>query len=287
MMVVQDYYTKYVQVYPLPDHTASTAAQALVDNWVLLFGAPLRIHSDQGREFESGLFQSMLRLLGVKKTRTNPYCPQSDGLVERFNRTLISALACTVDDFQSDWDLQVKFVTHAYNSTVHASTGMSPNRLLFGEEIRLAVDLQFGVVNASLERPCEIVFVRWLEHCFHHAYSVVRDATGHAAEIQKSGYGPATWRRFVVGESVVRYHMPLARVKLARNWDGPYIITELIGDTTVIMRGWMANPESLMYGGSNTLCRGPVRTDDPRVGLTKVSAMVPRLLTWDRGTGYD
>ena len=56
MMVVQDYYpfyyTKYVQVYPLKDHTAPTTAQALVDTWVLLFGAPMRIHSDQGREFE-------------------------------------------------------------------------------------------------------------------------------------------------------------------------------------------------------------------------------------------
>jgi len=237
MMVVQDYYTKYVQVYPLPDHTAPTAAQALVDNWVLLFGAPLRIHSDQGREFESILFQSMLRLLGVRKTRTNPYSPQSDGLVERFNRTLITALACTVDDFQSDWDLQVKFVTHAYNCTIHASTGMSPNSLLFGEDIRLAVDLQFGVVNEPINDPCEVVFVRWLEHCFHHAYTAVRDATGRAAEIQKTGYGPASWRRFKVGEVVVRYHTPLARIKLARNWDGPFVITEVVSNTTVIMRG--------------------------------------------------
>ena len=72
MMVVQDYYIKYVQVYPLKDHTALTAAQALVDNWVLLFGAPMRVHSDQGREFEYTLFQSMLRLLGVNKPAYKP-----------------------------------------------------------------------------------------------------------------------------------------------------------------------------------------------------------------------
>ncbi|NOZ55185.1 MAG: DDE-type integrase/transposase/recombinase [Calditrichaeota bacterium] len=237
MMVVQDYFTKYVQVYPLPDHTATTAAQALVDNWILLFGAPVRIHSDQGREFESGIFQATLRLLGVKKTRTNPYCPQSDGMVERFNRTLIAALACTVDEFQSDWDLQVKFVAHAYNCTVHSSTNMSPNKLVFGEDIRLAIDLQYGVVDALTINPCGIVFVRWLEHCFHHAYSVVRDSAGRAAETQKTGYGPASWRKFKVGESVVRYHTPLARVKLARNWDGPFVITEVVSDTTVIMKG--------------------------------------------------
>ena len=81
----------------------------------------MRIHSDQGREFESTLFQSMLRLLGIKKTCTNPYCLHSEGMVECFNRTLILALACTMNDFQDDWDLQVKFVVHAYNCMVHDS----------------------------------------------------------------------------------------------------------------------------------------------------------------------
>ena len=85
MMVVQDYYTKYVQVYTLKDYTASTTAQAFMDNWVLLFGTPMQIHLDQGREFESTLFQSMLHLLGVTKMHTNSYCPQSDDMMECFN----------------------------------------------------------------------------------------------------------------------------------------------------------------------------------------------------------
>ena len=71
--------------------------------------------------------------------------------------------------FQDDWDLQVEFVAHSYNCMEHASTGMTLNKLVFGEELCLAADLQFDVVNRQVEKPCEIVFVRWLEHCFHHA----------------------------------------------------------------------------------------------------------------------
>ena len=56
---------------------------------------------------------------------------------------------------------------------------MTLNMLVF------AADLQFGVVNRQVEKPGEIVLVRWLEHCFHHAYNTVRDATGRAAARQK------------------------------------------------------------------------------------------------------
>ena len=75
MLVIQDYYTKYVRVIPLPDHTAVTCAEAFVDEWVLTFGIPLLLHSDQGREFESRLFTDMCEYLTIGKQRTNPYQP--------------------------------------------------------------------------------------------------------------------------------------------------------------------------------------------------------------------
>ena len=68
-------------------------------------------------------------------------------MVEHFNRTLISVLAYTVNDFQDDWDLPVKFVAYAYNCMEHVSTGITPNKLVFGKESCLATYLQFGVVN--------------------------------------------------------------------------------------------------------------------------------------------
>ena len=72
---------------------ATTVAELLVREFICRFGVPLLIHSEQGRNFESELFAEMCRLLDIKKTRTTPYHPESDGMVERFNRTLEAQLS--------------------------------------------------------------------------------------------------------------------------------------------------------------------------------------------------
>ena len=73
---------------------AKTIDNVFVSHFVSRFGAPNVLHTDQGRNFESALFKEVCLLLGVHKTRTTPYYhPQSDGLVERFNRTLLDVLS--------------------------------------------------------------------------------------------------------------------------------------------------------------------------------------------------
>ena len=72
------------------------------------FSVPLIIHSDQGRNFESSLFTEVCRLMGMENTRTTAYHPQSDGMVERFNKTLENQLARFVDDNQTDWDRYIR-----------------------------------------------------------------------------------------------------------------------------------------------------------------------------------
>ena len=85
ILVVNDYFTKWPEAYAIPNHEAVTVARKLVDEWVSRFGVMQDLHTDQGREFESKVFQIMCNILGVNKTRTTPYHPQSDGLVERCN----------------------------------------------------------------------------------------------------------------------------------------------------------------------------------------------------------
>ena len=70
----------------------------------------------------------MCEMLGANKTRTAPYHPQSDGLVERGNGTLKDMLAKFINSSQNDWD-------------VHASTRVTPYRMLYGREARIPVDL--------------------------------------------------------------------------------------------------------------------------------------------------
>ena len=122
IMVVEDYFTKWTEAYALPNHQALTVADKLVVEFISRYGCPSQIHTDQGREFQSDLFSAICDKLGIDKTRTCPYRPQSDGMVERFNRTLQNILCLFVNEFRDDWDDHLPFITMAYRATQHAST---------------------------------------------------------------------------------------------------------------------------------------------------------------------
>ena len=83
ILVLSDYFTKWTQAFAIKDQTASTVADVLLTHCFNFFGMPRWIHSDQGRNFESELFKELCKLLDIRKTRTTPYHPQSEG-VERF-----------------------------------------------------------------------------------------------------------------------------------------------------------------------------------------------------------
>ncbi|VDH98718.1 Hypothetical predicted protein [Mytilus galloprovincialis] len=98
------------------------------------------LHSDQGRQFESRLFQSICKFLEIDKTRTTPGHPRSAGTEERSNRTIKDMISKFVRTDQKDLDRWIDFVAMAYYST-HQSTAISAFRLIFGEEMRMLLDV--------------------------------------------------------------------------------------------------------------------------------------------------
>ena len=100
--------------------------------FVSQFGVPDFIHTDQGRNFESAL---MCTLLGVSKTRISPYDPKSDGLIERFNRTLLSLLSMATRQDEQNWDLHLPLVMLAYRTNVQESTGCTPLNMYLEEKL--------------------------------------------------------------------------------------------------------------------------------------------------------
>ena len=89
-----------MEAYAIPNQEATTVARVLVEEFVARFGIPRQIHSNQGRNFELKVFQEMCRSLGMDKTRTTPLHPQSDGMIERFNRTTEGMLSKFVAENQ-------------------------------------------------------------------------------------------------------------------------------------------------------------------------------------------
>ena len=93
ILLIIDYFTRWPEAYSLPNQEATTVAEVVTKEYVCRYGFPLELHSDQGRNFESQVFQEMCHLLGIRKTRTTPLHPQSDGMVEQMNRTLEAQLS--------------------------------------------------------------------------------------------------------------------------------------------------------------------------------------------------
>ncbi|GFX83050.1 retrovirus-related Pol polyprotein from transposon 412 [Trichonephila clavipes] len=102
-----DYFTKWPETYPFPDRDSSTVAKILVPHWISRFGVPLQLHSDQGRNFDSAVCKKLCEILAIDKTRTSALHPQSDGMVEKFNRTILNSLSLLVSSNQQDWDNKV------------------------------------------------------------------------------------------------------------------------------------------------------------------------------------
>ena len=132
VLVALDYFTKWAEAYPIPNQEAGTICPKWVNEMFLRFGLPEQLHSDQGRQFESTLLTEVCKCLGVRKSRTTPYHPQSDGLVERFNRTLLGILATTAADHPSTWEEHIQKVVFAYNTSIQKTTGYTPFFLMFG-----------------------------------------------------------------------------------------------------------------------------------------------------------
>ena len=82
ILVASDYFTRWAEAYAIPNQEAITVATTLIDEFFCRFSIPQQLHSDQGRQFESDVMKEVCKLLQISKTRTTPYHPQSDGLVE-------------------------------------------------------------------------------------------------------------------------------------------------------------------------------------------------------------
>ena len=161
------------------------------------------LHTDQGRDFESHLFQHICELLGVHKTRTSPYKPQSDGLVERFNRTLQQMLASYVNGHRNDWDDHLPYMCTAYRSTVHESTKFSPNRLMLGREVNLPLDVMVGAPPSSNTSTCYVQYVEWVKNAVWKSFAAAHEHSKKAAERQNkimiSPFHPMMIFKYMIG----------------------------------------------------------------------------------------
>jgi len=229
-VVFIDYLTKWVEAFAVADQTAETIARLFVEGVVCRHGAPQELLSDRGANFLSDLVSEVCKLFDVKKLNTSGYHPQTNGLCERFNSTLIQMLAKAGDRFGQDWDKHLPYVLYAYRVSVQDSTKESPFFLLYGRDPTLPT------LDALLrERTPYMVdlddYKTELTTGMASAWKLAQENIATAQQRQKATYDrKAKEPTLTVGQRVM-VHMPNevqgTTWKFARPFHGPFRVVSL------------------------------------------------------------
>ena len=232
LLVVEDYFTKWVEAFPMQRTIAPGVAQCLLNGWICRFGSPYTILSDQGSEFTSNLFKSLCIMIGSKKIRTTTYHPRTDGMVERKNRTLIDILSKYAEK-EPEWDLRMPLVLFALRTSEHSTTGFSPFKLTYGQEAKFPLDILYGPAPSAPLPHEEWVAARKQE--MSKIFEMVKEQTKRAQLHQKQYYDKNVKGQFIkfkVGEKIMYCDpaSPMKEGKLHRPWSGPHTIEEKYSD---------------------------------------------------------
>lgn len=229
---MMDYFTKFVEVVAMRNQEAVTLARIIVEKICAVFGTPLRILSDRGPAFESAVFREMCSILGIEKIRTTSYEPRTNGLIERFHRTMNQMIGKMIADNHRNWHEILPIIAAAIRASIHESTRYSPNFLMFGRENVMPVDHVYGTPPQP-ELTEQTSYARDLRETLEYAYGLVRKNLKSSAERRKPGYDMGVRiKKFSIGDKVWvfiprkrRNHYP----KWERFYQGPFRIIEQTG----------------------------------------------------------
>lgn len=201
-------------------------AEFFLKNIFLRHGPPRVLLSDRGRVFLSAVLGEVLRAAETVHRTTSSYHPQTNGLTERFHRTLSDMISSYIQPDHKNWDIILPFVTYAYNTAVQSTTGFSPFFLVYGRQPASVLDTSFLSAPVLPRTNIPDEFISRLDHTRH----LARLRTTATQEERKANYD-ATHRvvSFKAGDEVLLstpLRAPGLCEKFLPRYIGPYTIVE-------------------------------------------------------------
>ena len=147
LLVVIDYFTKWVKAKVLATITESRIQSFVWKNIICRFRIPLTIISDNGRQFDSQAFRDFCSRLGIKNQFSSLGHPQANGQTEVTNRTLLKIIKTKLDDAKGTWPEELPNILWAYRTTARTPTGETPFKLTYGTEA--VIPVKVGVTSTK------------------------------------------------------------------------------------------------------------------------------------------
>jgi hypothetical protein len=227
----------YPEAVPLKDHKAPTVCRALAEIFCRT-GFPKEIQSDQGTEFLSNITQAFVKDYGIKHVKASPFHPQTQGMIERYHRSMKNMIRALVEEQDKDWDELLPFVMFSYRECPHESLGFSPFELIYTYRARGPLQLMKDKwterdeeLRLSKSKPDKQVvsFMMEVRDRVMRARKLAVNNAIQAKVKSKKWYDKrARFRTFQVGQKVLIF-LPKAGEPLKLAWHGPYKVVERMG----------------------------------------------------------
>lgn len=242
IVVATEYLTKWPEARAIPNAKASSVVSFFYEDIICRHGCPKVLLTDRGTHFVNEMLDSLCIELGVKHKLSTAYHPQTNGLVERFNRTLCEALAKYANEHKDDWDVYLTSVLFAYRTKRHDTTRHEPFYLMYGRDAVLPIE--FAVSTSQSECAVENLQDDLLNRIHTLTGKVIgdrletQDNISKAQQKQKKRHDEDLHEvQFKIGDLVLLYQSQLrGKQKLQERWKGPYYVHEILGNGAYKLR---------------------------------------------------
>ena len=221
-----DYLTKWPEARAVPKATAEETVKFIYEDIICRYGCPQKILSDRGTHFNNQLVNELMKRFEIKHLLSTPYHPQTNGLVERFNRSLCESLAKLVEK-TDEWDKFIAPVLFAYRISKHSTTKITPFYLTYGREAVLPID------DLTENEEQIITRIHKLIDDLPHVRELTKNRIDQQQSKQKEYHDKNVRHEinFKIGDKVLLYKAEKEKQwtrKLDEKWKGPYYIHEVL-----------------------------------------------------------
>src|ERR1043165_479849 len=240
IIVAMDYFTKWPEAKPVKNIRAETVAKFIFEEIICRHGVPKEILSDRGTSFVNQVIDKLCENYQTKHRLTSPYRPQTNGMVERFNRTIGECIAKLVHNENKEWDQLLDATLFAYRTKKHKTTGFTPFYLMYGRQATLPLDLKIpGNENEKKGSPLLARIYQIIEN-IEIDRQEVKDKIDKEQQKQKSRHDQqGISEKLNIGDKVLVERTWLKTnfsAKLEDKWIGPYFIHSVLKDNVYKLR---------------------------------------------------
>ena len=227
-----DYLSKWVEAEAFSSIKDRDVNQFIWKNIVCCFGIPGSIVSDNGPQFDSRVYQKFFQELKIKNLYSTPRYPQSNGLVEASNKTLLTALKKRLDSAKGKLVDELPWVLWAYRTIARRSTGISPFAITYGMEAIIPTEIGKPTIRIGMpEQENTKLVSKDLDTIDELRESVAIRIASYQRSLANSYNNRVKPWMFQPGDLVLRKVFenitdPTAG-KFQPNWEGPYLVTRV------------------------------------------------------------